>query len=402
MNRRHFLSATLAATATAASAPHLFAQAGKPPAQAPEGQLRITDILTYNTGRLYVRITTDNRDIEGFGEINYGDSDIASTIINTYKPLLLNTDPTRIEYLWQLMYRAHRNLRNGSTLIAAFAGIDMALWDILGKVANLPVHTLLGGPVRDRILFYPSPKAYKCTSHVIHDMIQTPATVDSIANDMEKTRERLGKDGYLMYDGHGKLTPQAAIQLCKRIEHLMPLYMEEVVPPEHNADLVKVKRATTVPLAVGERMATIHEFRPVLEAQAADVLNADIVTIGGISQLHKLAHIAELYALPLAPHGTHSLLGLAASLHVDAAHHNFLIQEAYPNHTPFLSADWMPKDDKGNPWPKDSHMPIPKGPGLGVKVDINALEEAAAKHAEKPDKGINKAYFRNDGTPGDR
>jgi len=396
MKRREFLFGAAAVGAVAGLKGVAFGQAGKAPAVAKEGEIKITDIKLYNTGRLYVRVMTDVRDIEGWGEVNYGVAEVAEAILKTYRPLLLNTNPTRVEYLWQLMYRAHRNMRGGGALLAAFAGIDMALWDIVGKVAKLPVHTLLGGPVRDKILFYPNAKAYKCTTHAIHDMIETPAEIDAAVSDLEKTRERLGKGGYLMFDGHGKFTAQVAIQLCKKIEHLGLLYFEEVVPPELNGDLVRVKKATSVPLAAGERMAGLWSFREVFRDQSADVLNADVVTIGGISQLVKLARIAEMYSVPIAPHGTHSLLGLAASLHVDAATQNFLIQECYPGKSEFLSAEWLKE------WPKDEFMPVPTGPGLGVEVNVEALEAAVAKQEEKPERGIDKVYFRGDGAVGDR
>jgi galactonate dehydratase len=224
-------------------------------------------------------------------------------------------------------------------------------------------------------------------------MVETPMPIDAIARDVAKTREKLGSTGFLMVDGHGKLTAQTAIQLAKKIEDQDVLFFEEVVPPENNADLVKVKRATTVPLAAGERMATIWPFRRLLEAQAVDVLNADIVEIGGISQLRKLAGIAEMYDVPLAPHSTHSEIALAGSLHVVASINNFLIHEAYRQKSAVAT---------GLDWSDPDHFSLPPGPGLGVTVDQDALDAAVARWKQRDRTGLRKAYFLNDGSVADR
>ncbi len=397
MKRRDWLAFSAAAAAGAALGPAraAIAQSGKPPMQAAEGELRITDIEVYNAGRLFLRVRTD-AGLEGWGEVGVAPAAIAEAILHTYKPLLVGMNPTRVEAIWQLLYRAHRNVRGGVLHAAAIAGLDIALWDLLGKAAGMPLYRLLGGPCRARLRHYPSPKAFKVTDHRLHPMVDTPAPIDAIVSALEKKRADLGPGGYLMYDGHGKFTAQVAIQVCRRIEHLGLLYFEEVVPPEQNADLVRVKRATTVPLAAGERMATVWPFRPVLEAQAVDVLNPDIVEVGGVSQMRKLAALAEVYDVPLAPHSTHSALGLAASLHVCAAINNFLIHEAYEHialGAPFLS---------GLAWSKGDALDLPGGPGLGITVDLDGLKEAAARRAEKGDRGIGKGYFLDDGSVADR
>jgi galactonate dehydratase len=372
----------------------IAAQSGRPVESARDGEIRIKDVQCYRPGPLYVQITTD-AGIEGWGEVNVISSKIAKAIVETYRPLLLGVNPTRVEHLWQVMHRAHRNMRGGIAFASAIAGVDMALWDILGKVAKLPVHVLLGGPCRRELVCYPSSNAHKVTSHRLHAMVERPSAIDSIADDVRKTRQKLGKDGYVMLDGHGKFTAQVAIQLARKIEDQDVLFFEEVVPPENNRDLLKVKRATDVPLAVGERMSTIWPFRSVLEKQVADVLNPDIVEIGGISQMRKLAAFAEAYDVPLAPHSTHTMLGLAASLHVAASVNNFLIHEAYEHiamRPGFLS---------GVSWSKSKRsVVLPDGPGLGVKVDLDGLKEADAKAKEDP--GLRKAYFMKDGSVADR
>jgi galactonate dehydratase len=386
-----------AAGLSASAGGTLFAQPGRPPLKAGEGEVRISDVRTYTVGgRLLVRVCTDVG-IDGWGEINTVPPRMSDAIVGTFRPLLLGVNPTRIEHIWQMLYRAHRNVRGGHGHVSAIGGIDIALWDILGKLAKMPVYTLLGGPCRGSILCYPSSKARKATSHALHGMVETPGGLDAIVRTLEQARQKLGRDGRLMYDGHGKFTATVAIQLCKRIENLGLLYFEEVVPPESNADLVKVRRATSVPLAMGERMSTIWPFRRPLEEGAVDVLNPDVVGVGGISQLRKLAAIAELYDVPLAPHSTHSAIGLAATLHVDAGISNFLIQEAYQhiaNGAGFVSKlAWSPDG---------LSLLLPSGPGLGVTVDPDGVKAAAAKTKAEADKGVRKAYFLRDGSVADR
>jgi len=397
MDRREFikLAGVAGAAGALATAGRTLAQSGGKPEPAREGEVRIKDVECFPAGRLYVRITTD-AGVEGWGEVNTFSSSISHAIVKTYRPLLVGMNPTRIEHIWQMLFRAHRNMRGGLAFAAAIAGIDIALWDLLGKLLKQPVSTLLGGPCRRTLRSYPSPNAHKVTSHTLHEMVETPSDIDRIADDVHETRKKLGKGGLVMVDGHGKFTAQVAIQLAKKIEDAGVLFFEEVVPPENNADLIRVKKATTVPLAAGERMATIWPFREILEARAVDVLNADIVEVGGISQMRKLAGIAELYDVPLAPHSTHSAIGLAASLHVAASVNNFLVHEAYShiaNAPSFVgSLEWTKNK---------TAVKLPEGAGLGVNVDLDGLKAAVAKRAEKAT-GLKKAYFLNDGSVADR
>ncbi|MFP4354744.1 MAG: mandelate racemase/muconate lactonizing enzyme family protein [Phycisphaerae bacterium] len=394
MQRRGFLKASAAAAGALALGPMRWAhaQSGRAPQQAGEGQVRITDIKLFTPGRLILRIDTD-AGVSGWGEVNIFTPVIGQAIAKTYKPLLVGMDPTRIEHIWQLLHRAHRNMRGGLAFASVIGGIDIALWDILGKLTEMPLYRLLGGPCRNRIRRYPGKSSWKQTTHRLHRMVETPMPIDAIVHDVAKTREKLGPNGFLMLDGHGKFTAQAAVQLAKKVEPYDVLFFEEVVPPENNADLVRVKRATTVPLAAGERMATIWPFRQVLEDQAVDVLNPDIVQLGGVSQLTKLAGIAELYDVPLAPHSTHSEIALAASLHVAASINNFLIHEAYQQKN-----SWA----KGLDWSAPDHFALPAGAGLGVQVDQDALQAASDAWQKGDRKGLKKAYFLNDGSVADR
>jgi len=397
LNRRHFIGAAAAASALPlAMAAPTHAQSGRPPAPAKGDALRIEEVNFFNAGRVIVQVKTDDRDISGYGEINTMPGGMAVGIGKQFAPLLKGVDPFAIEHIWQMLFRAHRNVRGGMLHASVIGGIDIALWDLKAKALNVPLHSLLGGPTRQKLRYYPSKSAFKQTTHSLHEMVETPAMLDRAEDDVRKLRDKLGKGGYVMFDGHGKFTPQVALQLCKRLEKYDVLYMEEVVPPEQLEDLAKVAAETTVPLCAGERLATVWPFRRLFETGAAGVLNPDIVRVGGVSQMMKLAHLAEVYDVPLAPHGTHCAIGAAATLHTMAAINNFLIAEVYGHivdKTPYA---------KGLPAPDGTFYPLPQGPGLGVAVDEDAVEEAAAKHEEKGEEAINKAYFTDDGAVADR
>jgi len=392
MRRRTFLMSMPAGAALAATG-RAVADAADPPKPIRDGELVIAAVKAYPTpGRVFVHIDTE-AGIDGWGEVNTAPPEIIAPIVEAFAPLLIGMNPTRIEHLWQLMFRGHRNVRGGMLHASAIGGIDIALWDLFGRAVGLPVYTLLGGPCRDKLRYYPSPTAFKQTTHRLHAMVETPAATDGLRGEMLKLREKLGPGGAVMFDGHGKFTATAAIQVCEAIAPAGPLFFEEVVPPENLDDLKRVKAATTVPLAAGERLATMYPFRRVLEAQAVDVVNPDVVRVGGISQLKKVATLAELYDVPIAPHGTHSAVGLAATLHVCAAVNNFLIVEAYRHIVEKV------KLARGVAFAEAGHLPLPGGPGLGVSVDRDAVEDAAGRFEPS---GIRKGYFRDDGSVADR
>ncbi|MCC5829440.1 MAG: mandelate racemase/muconate lactonizing enzyme family protein [Phycisphaeraceae bacterium] len=402
MNRRQVFGSLAAAGALGAWAglgllgPTAVAQdAGRRPRQAGEDEIRITDVRYYAAGPGYVKISTNEDEVFGFGEFTtLPDHGIAKRFTEWFKGLLVGVNPTAAEHIWQMLYRAHRNMRGGMTHMSVIGAIDMALWDIKGRLLDVPVYTLLGGPCRDRIAYYPNERGHKVTTHRLHAMVERPARIDPIVEAVRRARENVGRDGYVMLDGHGKFTAQVAIQLCRRIEDQDILYFEEVVPPDRIEDLARVKEATTVPLAKGERLAGIWAFRRPLEGRWVDVVNPDIVRMGGISQMMKLAAICEMYSVPLAPHSTHSALGLSATLHVAAAINNFIITEAYQHiveRNPFARGLSFPQ--------RGPNMGLPPGPGLGVTMDEEALEKSDRDW--KPGT-LNRAYFTEDGAVADR
>jgi galactonate dehydratase len=259
-------------------------------------------------------------------------------------------------------------------MVHTLAGIDIALWDLVGKLWREPVYRLLGGPCRDKIRVYHTPKAVKLPPHGIYEHSSTPADIDRMVKVIKQAREKVGPDGAVMFDAHCALPPATLIQFAAAVQPYDLLFLEEPAVPGNIEVFKRIKAAVHIPLAAGERDRTIWEFVPYLHERCLDVLQPDCCHTGGITQMKKIAVLAEAYQVPIAPHCTASMLGIAASLHVACSVPLFLIHEFYPDNMGF-----NPKGMVRMPYTvdKDGYCTLPPGPGLGVTIDEKALEEAA-------------------------
>jgi galactonate dehydratase len=322
-----------------------------------------------------VRLET-NHGVVGWGEIKAVDPRVARVLVESLYELIDGENPTRIEYLWQKIYRAHRDIRGGPFMVHTLAGLDIALWDLTGKLWGVPVYRLLGGPCRDRIRVYPTPKAVKVPPHGIYEHSCNPADIDRMVSAIKAAREKVGPDGAVMFDAHCAVPPASLIQLASAIQAYDVLFLEEPAVPGNIEVFKRLKQAIPIPLAAGERDRTIWEFIPYLHERCLDILQPDCCHGGGITSMKKVAVLAEAYHVPIAPHCTASYLGIAASLHVAASVPFFLIHEFYPDNQGF-----NPKGTLQMAWQldKEGYIGLPPGPGLGVEVNEKLLEEAAKK-----------------------
>ena len=337
--------------------------------------VRVTALHAIPVGRKgYVKLET-SEGITGWGEINNMDTRVACALAESMAEMIVGENPTRTEHLWQRMFRSHRNLRNGGFMAHTIAAIDMALWDITGKLYGVPVYRLLGGPCRDRVWMYPSPKAVKTSPGGARDHAGTPDVVQDILSRIHDARAKVGADGAVMFDAHSMLPPPLVRQLGGYLKSDDLLFFEEAWVPGNIEVMRRVREAVPVPLATGERDRTIWEVREILEAQVIDVLQPDCGHGGGITQMKKVAALAEAHHVPIAPHCTMSYLGLTASLHVAASVPFFLIHEGYTTQMPegVARKTWT-MDDEG-------YVSLPEGPGLGVEID----EALAREVGERPD-----------------
>ena len=353
-----------------------------------------------------VKITTDSG-IIGWGETTLeGKLDSAWAAVSELAGYLVGQDPLRIEHHWQHIYRG-AFYRGGIVLMTALSGIEQALWDIAGKHHGAPVYRLLGGPTRDRIKVYAwwsiyddltaaraqlddllgrGYRAFKAEPDGRWHALETPRRIDEFVAKAFLMREWVGPDVDLAFDFHGKMTPALAIQLCHEIEAMRPMFVEEPVPQENAEALALVARATSIPIATGERLLTRWGFRDVIEKQAAAVLQPDLSHAGGIFETRKIAAMAEVYYQHLAPHCAIGPVAFAACLQLDAAVPNFLIQEQ--------GDDCLGDDLLAEPFSvRDGYIDLPLGPGLGIQMD-----EAHARQRFEGDFEIENWFHTDDGS----
>jgi len=324
---------------------------------------------------VYVKIET-NLGISGWGDLKGVDPRVSKPLVESLYELLDGENPTRIEHLWQKLFRSHRNIRGGAFMVHTLAAIDMALWDITGKLHGVPVYRLLGGPTRDRIRVYHTPKAQKVPPHGIYEHSGTPADIDRMVNAIKAAREKVGPDGAVMFDAHSAVPTATLIQLAAKLQPYDVLFIEEPGVPGNIEEFKRIKEQIKIPLATGERDRTIWEMLPYLHERCIDILQPDCCHTGGISQMKKIATLAEAWFVPIAPHCTATFLGIAASLHVVSSIPLFLIHEFYPQNAGFnapgITRMAFELDNEG-------YIGLPPGPGLGVEVDEKLLDAEAAK-----------------------
>lgn len=341
--------------------------------------LRITALRAYRLGsRVYVKIET-NRKLHGWGEITQSEPNVAKTLATSLFDLLEGENPTRIEHLWQKLYRAHRDIRGGPLMTHAISAIDEALWDITGKAWQVPVYRLLGGPTREKIRMYPSATSYKIGPGGPRPFAAAPGEIQGMVDHVAAIRKRLGPDGAVMVDVHCAFPPPHVIQLAAAIQPYDILFLEEPAVPGNIEVFKRIKAQVNIPLATGERDRTIWGVIPYLQEGCIDILQPDVGHTGGISQMRKIATLAEAWFVPLAPHSSSTLLGLTASLHVTFSIPLFLIHEGGKGNDPFEVVKKTWEVDK------EGYASLPQGPGLGVDID----EEKVRRIDAAPQKPYN-------------
>jgi galactonate dehydratase len=321
---------------------------------------------------LFVKVLTDDG-LYGVGECS-GWPRVIETAVRDLSNILVGEDPTHIEKLWQKMLVAQ--MAHGMTGVigaGAMSGIDMALWDIKGKVLATPVWNLLGGLVRDRVRIYAHASAPEVAVELKRRGI-TAVKTGGVSDPLRKVaaiREAAGAGIDVMVDLHGPpwMTPKDAIALGRALEPYHLLFLEDPVAPENIEGLARVADAVAIPIAAGERAATIWGWRPMIEREIVDVIQPDTGRAGGISQMKKLAGMAEAHHIMLAPHsGTLGPVAEFAALHVLAAIPNTLMLERIEN-------DWPGRNEviSAPPVLENGSLIVPTAPGLGVDIDEAAI-----------------------------
>jgi galactonate dehydratase len=375
--------------------------------------VRITAVRTIVVGAsmrnfVLVKVTTDEPGIYGWGEATteWKTQSVVGAV-SDLEPLLLGQDPFRLEHLWQAMYR-DQFWKGGIVTMSALSGIDQALHDVKAKALGVPVYELLGGAVRDRIrvydhlgggdpeLVYASPAparfaeaaarsvaegftAVKILPVPVTDALPSRADVRAAHDVLAAVRDAVGDAVDVMVDLHGRCSPAAAIQFGRALAPLDPWFLEEPVQPEDHGALKQVADAVPVPLATGERLAGLAEFRAVLETRAVSVLQPDVCHCGGLTEIRRIAALASTYGVSLAPHNPLGPVATAHNLHVAVSTPNWLIQEQMRQSVPWWDELVTPPLTI-----RDGFAELPTGSGLGLEVD----ELAAARHPYEPEPQI--------------
>lgn len=380
------------------------------------------DVIVTSPGRNYVtlKITTDEG-LVGWGDatLNGRELAVASYLRDHLCPQLVGRDAHRIEDIWQYFYKG-AYWRRGPVTMTAIAAIDIALWDIKGKAAGLPVYQLLGGAARDGVMVYGHasgasldemlddyadylergylavraqcavPGAGKGYGVPVGNQLYEPASDGVPAEErwaaepylrfapemLGAVRERFGYDIHLLHDVHHRLTPNQAARLGRDLEQFRPFWLEDMTPAEDQAAFRHIRQHTTAPLAVGEVFNSIWDCQYLITERLIDYIRTSVSHAGGISHLRKIFSLAELYGVRSGSHGAGDLspISFAAALHVDLAIPNFGIQEYMGHREPAEEVFGVNYTfDAGLMHPGD-------GPGLGIDFD----EKAAAKFPYEP------------------
>jgi galactonate dehydratase len=338
--------------------------------------------------------------IEGVGEVyaaTFGPKIIAAMIEDVFARRFAGRDPFRIEAMWRDSYGSGFTLRPDLSLMSVVSGLEMACWDIIGKAVDQPVYQLLGGKVHERLRSYtylypaegegddfyhdPDRSASRAAEYVklgftglkfdptggysVFDPRQpTQEQIERTVELVRKVRDAVGGKADLLLGTHGQFTPSGAVRLAKQLEQYDPLWFEEPVPPEMPEEMAKVARATSIPIATGERLTTKYEFARVLAAGAANILQMNLGRVGGLLEAKKVAALAEVHYAQIAPHLYCGPVVGAANIQIATCTPNFLILESIQQWGGF-HAQILKKPIR---W-EDGYVIPPTAPGLGVELD---------------------------------
>jgi len=355
---------------------------------------------------VFIKLTTDSG-IDGFGEAYsapFHPHVVAQMIRDVCERCVLGLDPFKIERLWRIVYSSGYTQKSDLSLMAVLSAVEMACWDIIGKELHKPVYELLGGQVHEKLRTYTYlyPKATdKTDAYQDPDLAAERAAeymqlgftalkfdpvgpysafdprqlsleaLEHTETFVRKVREAVGGKCDLLIGTHGQMTASGAIRLARRLEKFDPLWFEEPVPPENMQEMARVAKATSIPIATGERLASKYEFARLLGVQAASILQMALGRVGGILEAKKIAGMAEAHYAQIAPHLYCGPIEGAANIQIDTCSPNFLIQESIQTWGGF-HAEILTEPIQ---W-EDGYIIPPTKPGLGVELN----EAVAARH----------------------
>jgi galactonate dehydratase len=371
---------------------------------------------------IFVRVLTDEPGLYGWGEATLEwHTDAVVGAVKDIEGLLVGEDPARIEHLWQTMFRQHFWHGNGLVRATAISGIDLALWDILGKALGVPCHRLWGGAVRDYVRLYGhlgggEMRSFYETSdaerfaELARELVDrgftalkamaVPPTMplegiapvrEAVAN-VEAIRSAVGDEVDVMVDCHARPSPRMGHRFAAALEPYGLYFLEEPCWPERVEELAAIQRSVVTPIATGERLVGAGAFARLLEAQACSVIQPDLTHCGGLTEARRIAALAEVHRVAMAPHNPQGPVSTAASIEFGLATPSYIICEAVTDDVSWrqdVVQDAHPVERDG------MRVYASDRPGLGVEVDLDEV----ARHPYEPE--VLQRVFYADGSVGD-
>ena len=359
--------------------------------------MKITDIKTYimdayRTNWTFIKVETDEG-IYGWGEASLGTQEMAlSGCVEDLKRLIIGRNPFEIE---KMRFEVYRDIywKGGPVLMSAISGIEMAMWDIMGKALNVPTYTFFGGKMRDRVKMYANGwfsgsktpenfakkaketvalgvKALKWDPFNKSHMTITKEDLHLAVDIVGAVREAVGEDVELLIECHGRFNPYTAIEISYALEQFHPMLMEEPCPPDNLEAIAKVKKKSPIPIAAGERVYSIYGFEDLFSKDAVDIAQPDMFHTGGMMECKKIAAMAEAKHIPVSLHNPSGPVSNAAILQLAAATPNFLIHEIMINDGSFRK-----KITNEEVIFEDGCILINDKPGLGIDVCVEEVEK---------------------------
>ena len=353
----------------------------------------------------FVEVLTDEG-ITGWGEITTTTklaNRAVAGMIRQVNDLLIGEDPSQIERIWHKIFRAFTYMGSRGATCHVISGIDIALWDIRGKVLDQPIYNLLGGAVRESISLYCHPDQSKFTSkagveeeiraivasgHTAlkfdpfpHLGVADPANAGYLDGQMSKEGEKIaadltahirevtGPNIEILIDAHGRFNVPTAIRLCRTLEDVAQIdWFEEPVPVESYQALSQVREKVNAAICVGERLHTRWEFVPIFENKLADYIMPDVTWTGGITELKKIATMAEAYYIPISPHDASGPINVVAGAQVMMTVPNFYrVETSHHDLSSYNKFIQTPLDNRGGA------LKLTAAPGLGIEINLDFL-----------------------------
>ena len=333
-----------------------------------------------------------NNGLIGIGETCNEPPEASEVIIqNICEPLLIGADPFDIELIWQKLYNAISHDGRRASSIASISGIDIALWDLMGKILDLPIYKLIGGLCRDKISAYASHIYIKPNQNVQKEAedlvkkgfkaikIKVGLSIEEDSKRIARVRKTVGNDIKIMIDANGSLNSTDAIKLGRELEKYNIEWFEEPLPPDDIDGYLEVKRSIKIPIAAGESEFNRYRFKEIISRRVVDIIQPDVCIAAGISECKNIARMANAWNIKCIPHCWNSAVGVAATLHFMASIPNFP-PTLYPKPM-FFEYETFPNPlreellEENILELEDGFVKVPKGPGLGINIKKQVLEK---------------------------